>query len=168
MIRSDLPTELERAFELYQGAFLEGFSSGAEVLDEWVEAERNRLQTTLHGAIERYAAMPDAQQGVAMKVLKRVVAGNPSDQGTVLNVVKLMASVGGRQAALAHAEAFVSRLRNEFDEEPDASLKAVIGKLHERSAAVVPTPSRSHRSCRRPHAPRRTWATCSRTCPRAT
>ena len=130
---------LVNARDLYRGAFLAGFELGVETFDEWVRAERARLEAVAARVYQACAEGFDALgQGVqALETAERLVALDPLREDWQRLALRLVARYRGREAALAQAEALTALLKRELDVAPSAPTLAVIDDIR-RSAPTPP------------------------------
>jgi DNA-binding SARP family transcriptional activator len=88
------PERLERALALYRGDFLEGFFEGGEAFEDWLSAERRRLQETFQSILERlldhYFAIGGIDRAIQMAI--RLLAIDPLREGTHRTMMRLYMS----------------------------------------------------------------------------
>jgi len=137
---AELP-DLVRARDLYRGAFLADLDLGLETFDEWVRAERARLETMAAHLYEACAAGFDALgQGTdAIETAERLVAFDPLREDWQRLALRLCARYRGREAALAKADDLVARLKSELDVAPSPATAALIDDIR-RCATVDASP----------------------------
>jgi DNA-binding SARP family transcriptional activator len=85
------PETLERAAALYRGAFLEGFADCGEAFEEWLLAERRRLEEILHEALQRLLDHCVVTGGIdrAIQVALRLLALDPLQEGVQRTLIRL-------------------------------------------------------------------------------
>jgi len=114
-------SDLERAVDLYQGEFLEGFFVGDSVaFEEWALLKREQLGRQVRSALHRLAAMHE-QRGEYERALPyawRQVELDPWQEQARRQLMRLLALSGQRAAALAQYEAFRRALAEELGVEP--------------------------------------------------
>jgi predicted ATPase/DNA-binding SARP family transcriptional activator len=122
---------LEAAVALYRAPFLEGIE------DEWLEAERERLQALAEGAllklIGRYEeARPDRALAFAQALLRI----DPWREDAIRSVMSLRHRTGDRAGALREYREFVARLRAELDVDPMPETTAAYDAIAHASAPL--------------------------------
>ncbi|MBV8836810.1 MAG: hypothetical protein JO000_09735, partial [Alphaproteobacteria bacterium] len=140
--RSSEPEELARAAELFGGEFLTGLNIDEEGFDEWVAAQRQRVQLAAARLCESFAARPelvtDPQQ--ALGAVERLVALDPLREDWQRLALTLYARYRGRNEALAQAEVFAETLRRELGVAPEKATRALIEKIRASEAALEHAP----------------------------
>ncbi|HEV7994604.1 MAG TPA: BTAD domain-containing putative transcriptional regulator, partial [Gemmatimonadaceae bacterium] len=133
--------ELENAAALYQGPFLDGFFlSGAPEFDQWVTAQRERLESRVADALDRLAneAEGNGDRRRALEWRRRLAALRPFDSGSAVALMKAMAVLGDRAGALQHARVHAALLREQLELEPDPIVEALAATLREGGAQELP------------------------------
>jgi len=129
----------ERAAELYEGAFLDGFwLRDSPEFDQWMERERDRLRRGYHEALEALARRAEERgelETAAGWWRKRAVE-DPFDSRVAGRLVEAVAVAGNRAEALRSAREHARLLEEEFGMEPDAELQALV--------AAIQTPAPPH------------------------
>jgi TolB-like protein len=130
--------ELERAAGLYQGQFLAGLNLEVEAFDDWVQAERSRLDAAagrvFEGCAERYDALDDGEK--AIDAAARLIELDPLRDDWQCLLLRLYARYRGTEAALAHARALTALLRKQLDVDPAPTTQAVIAEI--QSGVIAP------------------------------
>jgi len=110
-----------QAVELYAGDLL------ADVYDDWVLAERERLRTryldVLAELLDRHRS--ERAYGAAIACAKRILSTDPWREDTLRALVAVRYESGDASGALAEYEQFVKRLRDELAIAPMAETVAV-------------------------------------------
>lgn len=146
----------ERAVDLYRGSFLEGFSvDRSPAFDEWVLLTRERLtrqvSASLHELADSYEEQKEYEkvQSLAWRQLEL----EPWDETAHQQLMRIMALLNQRSAALAQYESCRKSLNEELGVEPsdetkklyeqirDGELKARKPKRVTRTASVPSYPS---------------------------
>ncbi len=134
---------LERAVELYRGAFLEGFSvSEGAGFEEWALLTRERLARLVLTGLQRLAEACE-QRGeyeAAEAWARRQLALEPWDEGAHRGLMRVLALGGRRSAALAQYEACRRVLAAELGVEPDEATVRLYEQVRDgrlRPAAAV-------------------------------
>jgi len=114
--------DLEAALRLYRGSFLEGFSVGdSPAFEEWVVLERESSKREAVNALEALADHYEPSgDGQAMIYSRRLIELDPWRETAHRRMMRLLASSGGRAAAVAHYESMRRSLANELHVEPEA------------------------------------------------
>lgn len=141
---------LDAAFELYTGPFLDGFHlTDSPAFERWLDTQRGRLADAWRRAAESLAARCSANGDHvgAVTVCRRLAAAEPFETAYALAVMRALAASGDVPAALAHARVHAQLLEQEFGEQPPADVRALSEQLErtERKAreAAVPVGPRN-------------------------
>jgi len=142
----NLPTflaKLEKAVDLYQGSFLEGFSlEDSSVFEEWTLLTRERLarqaSSMFHALAESYEQREDYLQ--AQSFTWRQLELEPWDEVAHQRLMRILAHSGQRSAALAQYETCRQVLADELGVEPAEETVAIYeqirsGKLKAKAQA---------------------------------
>ena len=133
--------ELEEAVALYQGPFLDGFFlSGTAPFEQWVEAQRARIDERVADALEQLGNAADAA-GETRRVVewrRKLAAMRPLDAHAAVLLMNSLAAAGDRAGVLQHAALHATMLREELGLEPDPVVAELAEKLRE---PVMWTPS---------------------------
>ncbi len=120
---------LERAMELYRGAFL-----ADEPYADWAGDERNRLAVMAIYALRLLTALArdrnDEQD--ALRHLRRWAELEPLDSGVHRELVQSLLGDGQRGDAKRRYATFARRLRREMGEEPDFDMRSLARQLADR------------------------------------
>lgn len=127
---------LEAAFELYTGPFLDGFhlTDSAE-FERWLDEQRERFADLWRRAAEALAARCAAagDDGRAVTVWRRLAAAEPFEKRFALGLMRALAASGDLPAALAHARIHGELLRQEFGEPMPAEVRQLADELASRA-----------------------------------
>lgn len=141
---------LEAAAALYGGPFLDGFYlSDAPEFEEWMVAERARLEARYRGALEGLAESAEAADDPACAVRwwRRLAEVDPLSVRPALGVMRGLAAGGDHAAALRHGQDYERLVERELRTSAGPELSALAEEI--RSAAEAP------RTAPRPVPPRR-------------
>jgi predicted ATPase/DNA-binding SARP family transcriptional activator len=120
------------ALELYRDDLLKGFFlDDAPAFEPWLEGARARLRTAAAEAAWRVAGSEEAAgngSGVAYWG-RRAVAYAPDDEARFREVLQALARTGQPGLACREFDAFATRLRAEYDLEPEPSTQALAAEL---------------------------------------
>jgi TolB-like protein/DNA-binding SARP family transcriptional activator len=122
---------LERAVDLYRGPFLAEFCVDAEPFDDWVRAERSRLETLAADLFTTWAEHSDALgDGTgAIKAVERLVTIDPLREDWQRRLLRLYARYRSIEAAAAHARALIALLRKELDVAPMPATTTLVADI---------------------------------------
>jgi DNA-binding SARP family transcriptional activator len=144
---SELP-DLERAAGLYRGQFVADLAIQVEPFDEWVQAERTRLDAiaarVLNTCAERFEVL--GRSAEAIEAAERLVALDPLREDHQRRLLVMYARYRGREAALVHARVLTGLLNKELDADPDPETIGLIetiknGAIVQVTSASAPTAS---------------------------
>jgi adenylate cyclase len=131
----------ERAVELYDGPFLDGFFVNASAeFEHWVDEERAELDRRYKTALEMLAerAFGKDDPPAAAHWCGRLAQADPLNGQVVLRYLKALVRNGDRAEAIRVGQSYKVRLREELDVEPDQAVVAAIDRLR-GSAAEEPS-----------------------------
>jgi len=134
----------ERAVNLYQGPFLDGFHlSNAHEFARWVETERTSLAQEHSRALESLARSARAAGDLraALGWWRKLAGLEPLNARVTVGLMEAMASAGDRAGALQHARVYELLVEQELDLPPDRDVLALADKL--RRTADDPPPVRA-------------------------
>lgn len=132
---------LERAAEIYAGAFLDGFYlTGAPEFERWAAERRSRYEAQMAAVFEGLAGSAESRghHRLAVGWRRRRAAIDPLDTNAALRLMAALAASGDRAGALQHARVHEALLRDQLDMAPDASVTQLAAQLRaeaERSEA---------------------------------
>jgi DNA-binding SARP family transcriptional activator/Tfp pilus assembly protein PilF len=128
------PETMERAAGLYRGALLEGFADCGEAFEEWLLAERRRLDETLHEVLRRlldhYVVTGAIDRGI--QVALRLIALDPLQESVHRALIRLYMYQDRVGAALDQYRRCRDVLERELGVSPDQEterLRAELSKL---------------------------------------
>jgi DNA-binding SARP family transcriptional activator/Tol biopolymer transport system component len=131
----------DEALALYRGDLLDGFfTAEAQGFEQWLEEERRRLrQRTSEGAWT--LAQAKAAQGNALEAARwarRAADLAPADEAVMRRVMAFLRTLGDRAAAIQTYEAFVVRLRQEYELEPSAETRELAALIRQEEPPRSP------------------------------
>src|SRR3990172_7284821 len=141
LIREGSRDALSQAADLYRGRFVDDVAVSEEAWNDWLSAERERLQDLALGALVELAQQ-DLAAGrgeQALKAAQRAVALNSMREDAHRLIVQALAATGRKAEALKHYEDLTALLERELSTEPDAATNALAAGL--RGAKAAPTRS---------------------------
>lgn len=141
-----------RAGALYAGPFLDGFFlTGAPQFERWADEERATLERDAMRAVEQSSrdAMKEGRLDDAVAGTTRLTRYDPLSGRFAAAHMEALIARGDRAEAVAHGQAYVERVRNELDSEPDTQVMALLERMRgsdpktPAAVAAVPAPPSS-------------------------
>ena len=132
----------DRVVELRRGRFLDGFFvSGAPEFDEWVEAQRRRLDAMYDDALE-HAALEAAtcDPARALEYWRLLSLQDPLSERIAVGMMQALVAVGDPPAAVRHAGAYAALLARELDAVPGPEVSAFADELRTNPPAATLPP----------------------------
>ena len=132
------PACLDRAESLYQGEFLEGIGVRDAVFEEWLEAERRRLNALAVGALTRLleSRRHQGQQHALVATAQRLLNLDPLQEAAHRALMRCYGEQGQIGLALGQYEVCADVLKRELGVEPDRETQQVRDAiLRQKSAA---------------------------------
>ncbi|MEO7102669.1 MAG: BTAD domain-containing putative transcriptional regulator, partial [Gemmatimonadaceae bacterium] len=129
----------EEAVRLHRGPFLDGvYLSDAPEFERWTTRERSRAITEVGGCFERLAVAATARGELRASVEWRLrrAAAEPLSAAHALHLMRALAAVGDRTAALQHARTYQSLVQLELGGTPDPAVAALADEL--RTSVITP------------------------------
>jgi DNA-binding SARP family transcriptional activator len=127
------PEEVDDAFSLYPGPFLEGFDAGpgAEDFHEWADRRRAELRNAALRLLERAGEEAEAAGAWAraLRLGERAVEIDPVWEQGHRRVMRALAARGERNGALRYYQRLEAWLAEEVDGEPDPDTRALAEQL---------------------------------------
>jgi DNA-binding SARP family transcriptional activator/ActR/RegA family two-component response regulator len=129
------PNSLERASDLYQGDYLEGFSLKDDGFDEWMIAERERLWELALEVLAKLLAhqVRGKAYEAAVQTSLRLLKLDPTQEGVHRTLMQLYDQLGRREAALRQYQTCVSMLQRELSVEPDQRTRELYDRILQRA-----------------------------------
>ena len=142
--RSGGAENLQKAGRLFGGEFLTGLSLDEEGFDEWLRAQRQRVQVAAARLCETYAARPDLviDGDEAIGVAERLMALDPLREDWQRFALTLYARYRGKNETLVQADAFAALLQRELGVKPEAETRALIEAIRGGAVAAI-SPARA-------------------------
>lgn len=149
---------LEQAFTLYRGPFLEGFHlDGCPEFEEWMGGVRSELEQLAAHALQQLAHHYQGQGNMerALALYRRCLTLAPYNEAVQRGVLLALAASGQRADALTHYAAYHRQLQDEVGVEPEvqtvelaAALEAGLLDVVEASRSLGLTQSTTTRLAR--------------------
>ncbi len=133
------------ALDLYRGDLLDGFHAKgvAQEFEERLARERSRLRLRAYQAAWSLAESAEqaGETRDALEWSERAAALAPDDEVAVRRLIELRARLGDRAGALGVYEKYATRLRGEYDVEPDPDTQALIASIRAQTAHPAEAPT---------------------------
>lgn len=133
------PAQRQRCLDIPWGPFLANFSVDAEPFDEWVLAERHRLDAiatrVFSDLAKQFDAAGDGER--AILALERLVAIDPVEEARHRRLLALEARYRGVDAALARGRELAAMLKREVDAEQEPATVALLEDIRRKGATVT-------------------------------
>jgi predicted ATPase/DNA-binding SARP family transcriptional activator len=132
--------QLEKALELYQGDFLEGFYIDSRGFEDWALLERERLRFRAMEAFDRLidCHLNQGHYAEGITHATRLLQLDPLREKTHRSLMRLLALSGEREAALAQYETCRQMLETEFGVKPTPETHTLYQTI--RAGTFVPEP----------------------------
>jgi DNA-binding SARP family transcriptional activator len=128
---------LERGVELYSGPFLDGFHMPhvAEFV-RWVDGQRTRLARRYEEALETLACRAGAASDLrgAIHWWRALTEHDPVNSEYAIGLMDALGEVGEPIAALRHFADYARAVRDEFEIDPDPSVRLAAERVKQRLA----------------------------------
>jgi DNA-binding SARP family transcriptional activator len=109
--------DLEAAVDAYRGPFLDGFYlTDAPEFEQWLEAERARLERSYAGALEQLAQRADIahDHATAVRWWRKLAEIDPVGSKSATGLIRALMNSGDHAAALQYAERYESVVAQEL------------------------------------------------------
>lgn len=133
---ADAAAALAAALDSYRGDFLRDFYGGSAEFEQWLVAERERLQAAFFAGTRTLAAvyLRDQRLAEGLALVRRALAFDPLHEALNRQLLVLLAGSGERRAALAHYQAFAQQLADELELAPEAETVTLYERLRAEDA----------------------------------
>ena len=148
--------ETEAAVELYRGPFLEGFYlTDAPEFEQWMDAERGRVERSYTEALERLAKTAEASDdyAAAARWRQKLIDTDPVSSKHAIGLIRALMNAGDHTAALQYAERHEALVAQELGTSVGPAVAALVAEVRERAKTdsvvvrgVAPPPPRSRGS----------------------
>jgi TolB-like protein/DNA-binding SARP family transcriptional activator len=149
--------DLERAVEEYRGPFLDGFYlSDAPEFEQWLDAERARLERSYSGALERLAQSAEAAQdhATAVRWWRRLTETDPVSGKNATGLIRALMNAGDHAAALQYAEHYEGVVEQELGTSVGPAVANLVAEVRAKTkterVSMLKSPTLPPRS--QPHA----------------
>jgi DNA-binding SARP family transcriptional activator len=122
------PAQRQRCLDIPWAPFLDNCPVGTEPFDEWVMAERHRLEATATRVFSDLAKQFDAAGDGERAILavERLIAIDPTEEDRHRRLLLLEARYRGADAALARGKELAAMLKREVDAEIEPATTALL------------------------------------------
>ena len=124
--------DLEGAVETYRGPFLDGFYlSDAPEFEQWVDAERARLERSYADALERLAQSAEAAQDhvTAVRWWRKLAETDPVSSKNATGLIRALMNAGDHAAALQYAEHYEAVVARELGTSVGPTVSALVAEV---------------------------------------
>jgi len=123
----------------WTGELMAGFQTGEVGFDDWLTAERTRIQRVAVNAFREGAARAkdEGRADEALALAETALEIDPFDEAALRLVMSLLATQDRRAEALSRHAAFTERLRRELDAEPSAETERLAEEIRAGEAKVA-------------------------------
>ena len=132
--------DLQRAAEVYEGPFLDGFHlPGADEFERWSERERSSLDQMYTTVLEQVArdATARGDHGRAAGWWRTRAAHDPLDARVAIALMQSLDAAGERLAAIQHARVYELLIDEELSLPPDAEVVRYAEALRRQQVAAA-------------------------------
>jgi DNA-binding SARP family transcriptional activator len=134
--------DLQRAVELYDGPFLDGFHlPGTDEFARWAERERGTLERTYTTAVEQLARDATAREDhlAAVQWWRTRAARDPLDARVAIALMQALDAAGDRSGAIQHARVYELLIDEELSLPPDREVVRFAAALRRDQRASAGT-----------------------------
>jgi TolB-like protein/DNA-binding SARP family transcriptional activator len=142
--------ELERAIALYRGPFLDGFYlNDAPEFEQWMDAERGRIERTYTDALEHLAKSLEAANdpSAVAPLLHKLIDIDPVSSKHAIGLIRALMNAGDHAAALRYAERYEAIVQRELGTDVGPAVAELVAEVRSRaktgSIVVRGVPSRA-------------------------
>jgi DNA-binding SARP family transcriptional activator len=138
LVQAATPQDLDKAAELYQGDFLQGFVLREPSFEEWLVAERERLRELALGALRRLVEQQARKRASepAIRSALRLLALDVTQEVAHRALMRLYVQQGRRAAALRQYQTCVAVLQRELGAEPEVETRQLYQEIVRRRDQV--------------------------------
>jgi len=129
------------ALSFHAGPFLDGFGiDGLPEFEEWISAERRRIERRYGTALERAAQQASAagDHGAAVNLRVTRVQLEPLSAPPTVALMHALVAAGDRASALACGQKYVDLVRRELNSDADPSVLNLMASLRAPTPAMMP------------------------------
>lgn len=124
-------SDADRAIILYRGPFLGGLNVGSAPYEQWVEAQRERMEGQYRGALSRAAntALEAGETARATGYARTLSRVAPLDPNAAVLEAKTLVAAGRKPEAISALTRHVSEVESELGAKPGAAVTAMLHRL---------------------------------------
>jgi TolB-like protein/DNA-binding SARP family transcriptional activator/Tfp pilus assembly protein PilF len=145
LTKSSVPADLDRAARLFAGDFAAGFHTEEDGFDEWISAQRLRVQRAATRLCETFAERPElvADPEAALGASERLLALDPLREDWQRLVLIIHARYRGKGETLLLGKHFGQILRRELGEGPEPATLELLARIRaDEFTPISSSPSR--------------------------
>lgn len=143
LIREDDPTSDAAAVAMFQDTFLDGLFVREAAFEEWLSAERSRVNELGFPVFQRLSAhqLKIGEQAKSLETARRLLALDPLRESSHRLLMRILAQSGQRAAAIQQYQACSDILMRELEVAPDPETTRVLEEIKSPAPAPpVPVP----------------------------
>jgi TolB-like protein/DNA-binding SARP family transcriptional activator len=128
--------DLERAVDVYRGPFLDGFYlSESPEFEQWMDAERSRLERSYASALERLAetASTSGDHAAAVRWWRKLTETDAVSSRNATGLIRALMNAGDHAAALQYAERYEMVVAQELGTSVGPAIASLVAEV--RAAA---------------------------------
>ena len=128
--------DLEAAVELHHGRFLDGFYlSDSPEFEQWMEAERARIDRSYSGALERLAKRAAEANDflAASRWQQKLIETDPLSSKYATGLIRALENAGDHASALRYAERYEALLGEELGTSVGPAVAALVAEVRARA-----------------------------------
>jgi DNA-binding SARP family transcriptional activator/predicted ATPase len=131
---------LERAFALYRGDFMDGFSVASAPFEEWILATREHLRERLLQTVRLLAIAHERSGGLvsALDYARRWIELDPWEEAAYRHRMQMLVAGGQRGAALALYDDLCSRLAQDLGVAPEPETVQLFERIRSGQPVELP------------------------------
>jgi len=139
LARSQKAEDLCHAARLFAGDFLSGVNIDEEAFEEWVSAQRTRLQLAAGHLCETFVKRPDLVRDAnqALAAVEQLMALDPLREDWQRLAIALYARYRGKNEALGRANIFAGLLQRELGVAPERETRVMLESIKGNDAPAV-------------------------------
>lgn len=142
LARENNPVSDAAAVGMFQDTFLEGLFVREAAFEEWLSAERSRINELGFPVLQRLSAhqLKGGEQARSLETARRLLALDPLRESSHRLLMRILAQSGQRAAAIQQYQACSEILMRELEVEPDPETTRV---LEEIKSPTPPAPEKA-------------------------
>jgi TolB-like protein/DNA-binding SARP family transcriptional activator/Tfp pilus assembly protein PilF len=128
----------EGAVRLYRGPFLEGFYlSDAPAFEQWMDAERGRIERSFIEALERLAKNSENANdaAAAARWRQKLIETDPLSSKHAIGLIRALVNAGDHASALKYAQQYETIVGQELGTSVGAAVAGLVAEVRQRAKA---------------------------------